>query len=99
MQPILQTFTSTDMEKQIEEKNTEMGNIISRSEEFIQKNQKTLIIVVVAILVVIFACNIGAVVGVPVDLHELVGLLDEDVRMVMAGVPVENRRAFEIHVR
>ncbi len=43
------------MEKQIEEKNTEMGNIISRSEEFIQKNQKTLIIVVVAILVVILA--------------------------------------------
>ena len=50
-------------------------------------------------LVVIFACNICAVVGVPVDLHELVGLLDEDVRMVMAGVPVENRRAFGIHVR
>ena len=43
------------MEKQIEEKNTEMGSIITRSEEFVQKNQKTLIIVVVAILVVILA--------------------------------------------
>ena len=43
------------MEKQIEEKNTEMGNVITRSEEFIQKNQKTLIIIVVAILVVILA--------------------------------------------
>ncbi len=43
------------MEKQIEEKNTEMGNVITRSEEFIQKNQKTLLIVVVAILVVILA--------------------------------------------
>lgn len=44
-----------NMEKQIEEKNTEMGNVITRSEEFIQKNQKTLIIVVAAILVVILA--------------------------------------------
>lgn len=43
------------MEKQIEEKNTEMGSVITRSEEFIQKNQKTLIIVVAAILVVILA--------------------------------------------
>lgn len=43
------------MEKQLEEKNTEMGNVITRSEEFIQKNQKTLIIVVAAILVVILA--------------------------------------------
>ena len=43
------------MEKQIEEKNTEMGSVITRSEEFIQKNQKTLIIIVVAILVVILA--------------------------------------------
>ena len=41
------------MEKQIEEKNTEMGSVITRSEEFIQKNQKTLIIIVAAILVVI----------------------------------------------
>ncbi|MBQ8704412.1 MAG: tetratricopeptide repeat protein [Bacteroidales bacterium] len=43
------------MEKKIEEKNTEMGSVITRSEEFIQKNQKTLIIIVVAILVVILA--------------------------------------------
>ena len=43
------------MEKQVEEKNTEMGNVITRSEEFIQKNQKTLIIVVAAILIVILA--------------------------------------------
>ena len=43
------------MEKQIEEKNTEMGNVITRSEEFIQKNQKTLIIIVAVILVVILA--------------------------------------------
>ena len=43
------------MEKQIEEKNTEMGSVITRSEEFIQKNQKTLIIIVAAILVVILA--------------------------------------------
>ena len=43
------------MEKQIEDKNTEMGNVITRSEEFIQKNQKTLIIAVVAVLVVILA--------------------------------------------
>lgn len=43
------------MEKLNEEKNTEMGNVITRSEEFIQKNQKTLIIIVAAILVVILA--------------------------------------------
>jgi len=43
------------MEKQIEEKNTEMGNIISRSEEFIQKNQKTLLIIVAVILVAVLA--------------------------------------------
>lgn len=43
------------MEQQIEERNTEMGNLISRSEEFIQKNQKTLIIVVVAIVVLVLA--------------------------------------------
>lgn len=43
------------MEKQIEDKNTEMGNVITRSEEFIQKNQKTLIIAVIAVLVVILA--------------------------------------------
>ena len=28
------------MEKQLEEKNTEMGNVITRTEEFIQKNQR-----------------------------------------------------------
>jgi len=43
------------MEKQIEEKNTGMGSIITRSEEFIQKNQKIITIVVVAILVVVVA--------------------------------------------
>ena len=43
------------MEKQIEEKNTEMGSVITRSEEFIQKNQKTIIIIVVAILLVVLA--------------------------------------------
>jgi len=43
------------MEKKIEEKNTEMGSVITRSEEFIQKNQKTIIICVVAILVVVLA--------------------------------------------
>ncbi len=43
------------MEKQIEEKNTEMGSVITRSEEFIQNNQKTIIICVVAILVVVLA--------------------------------------------
>ncbi len=40
------------MKEQIEEKNTEMGNVITRSEEFIQKNQKTIIIVVCAIVAV-----------------------------------------------
>lgn len=43
------------MEKQIEDKNTEMGNVITRSEEFIEKNQKTILIVVIAIVVVILA--------------------------------------------
>ena len=43
------------MEKQLEEKNTEMGNVITRSEEFIQKNQKTLIIIVAAIVLVVVA--------------------------------------------
>lgn len=43
------------MEKQLEEKNTEMGNVITRSEEFIQKNQKALISVLVVILVLIVA--------------------------------------------
>ncbi len=43
------------MEKKIEDQNTEMGNVITRSEEFIQKNQKTLIIAICAVLVVILA--------------------------------------------
>ena len=46
---------TTIMKEQIEEKNTEMSSVISRSEEFIQKNQKTIIIVVCAILVVVLA--------------------------------------------
>ncbi len=40
------------MEKQLEEKNTEMGNVITRTEEFIQKNQKKIIIVACAIVAV-----------------------------------------------
>ena len=32
-----------------------MGNVITRSEEFIEKNQKNIIIVVIAIVVVILA--------------------------------------------
>ena len=43
------------MKEQIEEKNTEMGSVITRSEEFIKKNQKTIIIIICAILVVILA--------------------------------------------
>ena len=43
------------MEKQFEEKNTEMGSLISRSEEFIQQNQKTLIVAVAAIVLVVLA--------------------------------------------
>ena len=43
------------MEKQVEEKNTEMGSVITRSEEFIQKNQKTILICVVAIVVIVLA--------------------------------------------
>lgn len=43
------------MKEQIEDKNTEMASVINRSEEFIQKNQKTIIIVVCAILVVVLA--------------------------------------------
>ena len=41
------------MEKKIEERNTEMGNVITRSEEFIEKNQKTLIIIVAAIVLIV----------------------------------------------
>lgn len=44
-----------NMEKKSEEKNTEMGSVITRSEEFIQKNQKTLIICLAAVVVVILA--------------------------------------------
>ena len=40
------------MEKQLEAKNTEMGNVITRYEEFIQKNQKKIIIAVCAIVAV-----------------------------------------------
>ena len=40
------------MKEQIEEKNTEMGNVITRYEEFIQKNQKKIIIVVCAVVAV-----------------------------------------------
>ena len=43
------------MKEQIEEKNTEMGNVITRTEEFIQKNQKIIIGVVVGILLVALA--------------------------------------------
>lgn len=45
------------MKEQLEEKNTEMGNIITRYEEFIQKNQKKIIIIacaVVAVALIIF---------------------------------------------
>lgn len=41
------------MKEQIEDKNTEMGSVITRSEEFIQKNQKILIIAACAIVAVI----------------------------------------------
>jgi tetratricopeptide (TPR) repeat protein len=40
------------MEKQLEEKNTEMGNVITRTEDFIQKNQKKIIIIACAIVAV-----------------------------------------------
>lgn len=40
------------MKEQLEEKNTEMGNVITRSEEFIQKNQKKIIIIACAIVAV-----------------------------------------------
>ena len=43
------------MEKQVEEKNTEMGSVITRSEEFIQKNQKNIIICVAVVLVIVLA--------------------------------------------
>ena len=42
------------MEK-IEDKNTEMGSVITRSEEFIEKNQNTILIVIAAIVVVVLA--------------------------------------------
>ena len=40
------------MKEQLEEKNTEMTNVINRTEEFIQKNQKKIIIIAVAIIAV-----------------------------------------------
>lgn len=40
------------MKEQIEEKNTEMGSVITRTEEFIEKNQKKIIIVACAVLAV-----------------------------------------------
>lgn len=40
------------MKEQLEEKNTEMGNVITRTEEFIQKNQKKIIIIVCAIVAI-----------------------------------------------
>ena len=43
---------TTIMKEQIEEKNTEMGNVITRSEEFIQKNQKKITIIAAAIVAV-----------------------------------------------
>lgn len=43
------------MEQKIEDKNTEMGSVITRSEEFIQKNQKPLITAIIVVLVVILA--------------------------------------------
>ena len=43
------------MKEQIEDKNTEMGNVITRSEEFIHRNQKTIITVVAAVAVVVLA--------------------------------------------
>ena len=57
LQPIFyeRKTSNTDMENQVEEKNTNMGSVISRSEQFIEKNQKTLIIVVAAIVVVVLA--------------------------------------------
>lgn len=45
------------MKEQLEEKNTEMANVINRYEEFIQKNQKTIITVacvIVAVALIIF---------------------------------------------
>ena len=43
------------MKEQLEEKNTEMGNVITRSEEFIRKNQKMIITIACAVVVVAFA--------------------------------------------
>lgn len=43
------------MEKNIEEKNTENISFVSKSEQFIEKNQKAIIGVIIAILVVILA--------------------------------------------
>ena len=43
------------MEKNIEEKNAENISFISKSEQFIEKNQKTIIAVAVAIVVIVLA--------------------------------------------
>lgn len=43
------------MEQKIEERNTEMGSIIVRSEEFIKKNEKMLIVCLCAVVVVVLA--------------------------------------------
>ncbi len=43
------------MENKLEERNTEMGSVISRSEAFIEKNQKTLIIIVAIIVLAVLA--------------------------------------------
>ncbi len=46
---------SISMKEQLEEKNTEMGNVITHTEEFIQKNQKMIIGIAVAVVVVAIA--------------------------------------------
>ena len=43
------------MEKNIEEKNVESISFISKSEQFIEKNQKVIIGIVVAIVVIVLA--------------------------------------------
>ena len=55
LNPEINKKVLTIMEKKVEEKNTEMGNVITRSEQFIQKNQKTLIIALIVIVVVLLA--------------------------------------------
>lgn len=43
------------MEQKIEEKNTEMANVIARSEEFIKKNEKLILTAVCAVVVIVVA--------------------------------------------